>query len=150
LQQAGAAFYSIHENILKFNPRAVIKGIYIQKMITDGEEVILGVKRDPSFGPVIMFGLGGLFVEVFKDVSFRIAPVGPISAGIMIRDVKSYPILSGARGKKPRDIKSIEECIQRLSALALDCPQIQELDVNPLIVNDEGMGCFVADARILL
>jgi acetyltransferase len=149
-QQAGAAFYSIHENILKFKPRAVIKGIYVQKMITDGEEVILGVKRDPSFGPVIMFGLGGLFVEVFKDVSFRIAPVGPISAGMMIRDVKSYQILSGARGKKPRDIKSIEQCIQRLSALALDCPQIQELDVNPLIVNDEGMGCFVADARILL
>ena len=148
--QAAAAYYSIHENVLKSNPRAVIKGIYVQKMIADGEEVILGVKRDPSFGPVIMFGLGGLFVEVFKDVSFRIAPIGPISAGIMIRDIKSYRMLAGIRGKKPRDIKSIEDCIQRLSALAVDCPQIQELDVNPLIVNDEGRGCYVADARILL
>jgi len=149
-EQAAAAYYSIHENVLAAVPRAVIKGIYVQRMISDGEEVILGVKKDPSFGHVVMFGLGGLFVEVFRDVSFRISPVGPVSAEYMIRDVKAYQILSGARGRRPRDIKSIEQCIQRLSLLAIDCPQIAELDVNPLIVNDEGRGCFVADARILL
>lgn len=149
-QQAAAAYYSIQENVLRAVPHAIIKGIYVQRMITDGEEVILGVKKDPSFGDVVMFGLGGLFVEVFKDVSFRIAPVGPVSAEYMIRDVKAFQILSGARGRRPRDIKSIEECIQRLSALAVDCPQIVELDINPLIVNDEGRGCYVADARILL
>lgn len=149
-EQAAAAYYSIHENVLAAVPRAVIKGIYVQRMISDGEEVILGVKKDPSFGHVVMFGLGGLFVEVFRDVSFRISPVGPVSAEYMIRDVKAYQILSGARGRRPRDIKSIEQCIQRLSLLAIDCPQIMELDVNPLIVNDEGRGCFVADARILL
>jgi len=108
------------------------------------------VKRDPSFGVVIMFGLGGLFVEVFKDVSFRVAPVGPRSAGEMIREIKAYDMLAGARGKRPRDIRSVEECIQRLSKLALDFPEIKELDINPLIVNDEGGGCYVADARIML
>lgn len=149
-EQAAAAYYSIHEHVMHAFPHAVIKGIYVQKMITDGEEVILGVKKDISFGHVIMFGLGGLFVEVFRDVSFRIAPVGPISANYMIRDVKAFQILDGARGRRRRDIESIEQCIQRLSALAVDCPPIRELDVNPLIVLDEGRGCYVADARILL
>ena len=149
-EAAGEGYDSILTNVEKAKPGARIKGIYIQKMITNGEEVIIGVKRDPSFGPVIMFGLGGLFVEVFKDVSFRVAPVGPRSAGEMIREIRAYSLLAGARGKKPRDIQSVEESIQRLSALALDNPEIKELDINPLIVNDEGCGCFVADARIML
>jgi acyl-CoA synthetase (NDP forming) len=147
---AGDAYDSIISNIAKVKPEARIKGIYVQKMVTKGEEVILGVKRDPSFGAVIMFGLGGLFVEVFKDVSFRVAPVGPRSASEMIQEIKAYDMLAGARGKKPRDIRSVEECIQRLSRLALDLPEIKELDINPLIVNDEGAGCYVADARIML
>ena len=147
---AGEGYDSILTNIEKAKPGARIKGIYIQKMVTKGEEVILGVKRDPSFGAVIMFGLGGLFVEVFRDVSFRVAPVGPRSASEMIREIRAYSMLAGARGKKPRDIRSVEEAIQRLAALALDNPEIKELDINPLIVNDEGGGCFVADARIML
>jgi acetyltransferase len=147
---AGEGYDSILTNVEKAKPGARIKGIYIQKMVTKGEEVILGVKRDPSFGAVIMFGLGGLFVEVFRDVSFRVAPVGPRSASEMIREIRAYSMLAGARGKKPRDIRSVEEAIQRLAALALDNPEIKELDINPLIVNDEGGGCFVADARIML
>ncbi|HCA81398.1 MAG TPA: acyl-CoA synthetase [Bacteroidetes bacterium] len=149
-EAAGDAYDTILRNIAAAKPDAKIKGILIQKMVTRGEEVILGVKRDPSFGAVIMFGLGGLFVEVFKDVSFRVAPVGPRAAGGMIREIRAYSMLAGARGKKPRDIKSVEEAIQRLSLLALELPEIKELDINPLIVNDEGSGCYVADARIML
>ncbi|MGA3243789.1 MAG: acetate--CoA ligase family protein [Bacteroidota bacterium] len=149
-EAAGEGYDSILTNVEKAKPGARIKGIYIQKMVTKGEEVILGVKRDPSFGAVIMFGLGGLFVEIFRDVSFRVAPVGPRSASEMIREIRAYSMLAGARGKKPRDIRSVEEAIQRLAALALDIPEINELDINPLIVNDEGGGCFVADARIML
>jgi len=149
-EAAGEAYETILRNIAAAKPEARIKGIFIQKMVTRGEEVILGVKRDPSFGVVIMFGLGGLFVEIFKDVSFRVAPVGPRASSEMIREIRAYSMLAGARGKKPRDIKSVEECIQRLSLLALELPQIKELDINPLIVGDEGSGCYVADARIML
>ena len=119
-------------------------------MITAGEEVILGIKRDQSFGPVIMFGLGGLYVEVFKDVSFRIAPIDDAISDSMIKQTKSYKILKGIRGKAPRDITAIKECLIRLSQLALECPQIKELDINPLIVLEETKGCYVADARIML
>ena len=149
-EAAGEAYETILRNIALAKPDAKIKGIFIQKMVTRGEEVILGVKRDPSFGAVIMFGLGGLFVEIFKDVSFRVAPVGPRAAGEMIHEIRAYSMLAGARGKKPRDIRSVEESIQRLSLLALELPEIKELDINPLIVSDEGSGCYVADARIML
>jgi acetyltransferase len=149
-KEAGEVFERIMTQCRKAQPGATIRGIYIQKMIKGGEEVILGVKRDPSFGPVIMFGLGGIFVEIFKDVRFRVAPIGPATAAEMVREIRAFRMLAGARGKAKRDIASIEECIQRLSALALDCPEIAELDINPLIVRDEGSGSSVADARILL
>lgn len=143
-------YATIVENVLKIKPETTIKGIQVSKMISSGEEVILGVKRDPSFGPVIMFGLGGLYVEVFRDVSFRIAPVDESIADSMIRQIKSYKILNGIRGRAPRDIASIKECLMRLSQLAIDFPQIEEMDINPLMVLNEGMGCLVADARIKL
>jgi acyl-CoA synthetase (NDP forming) len=138
------------EQVLQIKPEAKIKGVQISKMILSGEEVILGVKRDPSFGPIIMFGLGGVYVEVFKDVSFRVAPIDEIIADSMIKQIKSYTILKGIRGKIPRDIPAIRECLIRLSQLALECPQIKELDINPLIVLEENKGCYVADARIML
>ncbi len=144
------SFEEITGNILKIKPEARIEGIQISKMITAGEEVILGIKRDQSFGPVIMFGLGGLYVEVFKDVSFRIAPIDDAISDSMIKQTKSYEILKGIRGKAPRDIPAIKECLIRLSQLALECPQIIELDINPLIVLEEAKGCYVADARIML
>jgi len=149
-QAAGEAYNAILKNVEASKPGVKVKGIFVQKMVAKGEEVILGVKRDRSFGVVIMFGLGGLFVEVFKDVSFRVAPVGTRAASEMIKEIRAYSMLAGARGKKPRDIHSVEECIQRLSILALEQPEIKELDINPLIVNDEGGGCYVADARIML
>lgn len=119
-------------------------------VILSGDEVILGIKRDSSFGPVIMFGLGGIYVEVFKDVSFRIAPIDEFIADSMIKQIRFHKILYGIRGKKARDIASIKECLMRLSQLALECPQINELDINPLIVLEENKGCFVADTRIFL
>jgi acetyltransferase len=144
------AYKEIIENIVAARPDARIRGIQISKMIASGEEVILGIKRDPSFGPVIMFGLGGVYVEVYRDVSFRIAPVDHFLADSMIRQIKSFKILDGIRGKPRRDITSVRECLMRLSQLALECPQIAELDINPLIVLEETKGCYVADARIML
>lgn len=149
-QEAKETYTSMTGQILKHKPDARIRGIQVSKMILSGEEVILGVKRDPSFGPVIMFGLGGIYVEVFKDVSFRIAPIDEAIAESMIKQIKSFKILNGIRGRVPRDITSIKDCLMRLSQLALECPQIKELDINPLIVLDENKGSQVVDARILL
>jgi acetyltransferase len=87
---------------------------------------------------------------VFKDVSFRVCPLNTTSISRMVKEIKAYPILSGARGRKRRDVAAIEQCIQRLSQMAVECPEIQELDINPLIVMNEGEGCFLADARIML
>jgi len=150
VEEARNTYTSIMEQVLQIKPHAKVKGIQVSKMIQSGEEVILGIKRDPSFGSIIMFGLGGLYVEVFKDVSFRVAPIDEIIADSMIKQIKSYKILNGIRGKVPRDIKAIRECLMRLSQLALECQQIKELDINPLIVLEETKGCYVADARILL
>ncbi|MDQ7818756.1 MAG: acetate--CoA ligase family protein [Melioribacteraceae bacterium] len=149
-EEAFDAYNRIIDNVKKLKPDARIKGIYVRKMIPPGEEVILGLKRDPSFGPVIMFGLGGIFVEIYKDVSFRIAPLDNISVNKLITETKASEILSGARGRIPRDTKSLKECILRLSQLAVECPQIKELDINPLIILEDGKGCFVADTKIML
>jgi succinyl-CoA synthetase beta subunit len=149
-EEAGNAYNSIIKNVKELKPKAEIKGILIRKMIPQGEEVILGIKRDPSFNAVIMFGLGGIYVELFKDVTFRAAPVDKLSALSMIKEIIAYPILAGFRGNKVRDIESIVRCIQRISQLAIDFPQIKELDINPLITLEESKGSFVADARIIL
>jgi acetate---CoA ligase (ADP-forming) len=149
-KEATEAYTTIMTNVKAKCPDAAISGVYVQKMAPAGEEVILGLKRDPAFGPVLMFGLGGTFVEVLKDVSFRVAPLGADEILSMIQEIKTYPLLAGIRGKNPRDIDSIVACIQRLAQLAVECPQISELDINPLIVSDAGEGCRVADARIML
>lgn len=144
------AFHTILENVKKFNPTASVKGILIEKMILDGEEVILGLKRDKSFGPILMFGLGGIYVEIFKDVSFRIAPLTEHDAKAMIEETRASAILHGIRGRKPRDVEKIIECLLRLSQLAVNHPSIEEMDINPLIVQPKGMGAYVADVRIIL
>jgi len=149
-KEVAAAYKNIITNVKKFNPAAKIKGVFVRKMIPPGEEVILGVKRDNTFGAVVMFGLGGIFVEIYKDVNFRIAPLDNKSVDKLITETKASEILSGARGRIPRDMKSLKECIFRLSQLAIDCPQIKELDINPLIVLEDGKGSFVADTKIML
>jgi acetyltransferase len=147
---AAAAYATILANVKAHQPDARVHGVFVQRMAGAGDEVILGVKRDPAFGAVVMFGLGGLFVEIFRDVAFRIAPISLEHIRDMMHEVKAFPILTGARGRPHRDTAAVEECLQRLSQLVVDCPQIQELDINPLIVRNRGDGCAVTDARILV
>lgn len=145
---AARAFEQIVTSVRKAVPGAHIKGVNVQRMAPAGREVILGMKRDPAFGPVVMFGLGGTFVEVFRDVAFRAVPFDTQSVSSMVREVKSYPILAGVRGGPTYDVAMIEQCIERLGQLVLDFPQIAELDVNPVIVLEAGRGAVAADARI--
>jgi acetyltransferase len=150
VEEAEKAFHEIIESAKKYKPGANIRGILIQELAREGVEVILGSTRDPRFGPICMFGLGGIFVEALKDVTFRLAPMWETSAEIMIRDIKAYRVLKGIRGRPPADIKAAKLCILRLSAMVSNHPEIAELDINPLIVYPEGEGCVVADARIIL
>lgn len=148
--EALEVFGQIIDGAHRFNPSARINGILIEKMARGGVEVILGATRDPAFGPLCMFGLGGTFVEAMQDVTFRLAPMWEISAERMVATIKAYHVLKGVRGAPPSDIGAIEECILRLSQMVSDHPEIAELDINPLIVYPQGQGCVVADSRILL
>jgi acetyl coenzyme A synthetase (ADP forming)-like protein len=127
-----------------------IWGVLVQKMLDPGKEIILGMTRDPKFGPLLMFGLGGIYTEALRDVSFRLAPLRENVAGEMIKDIRSFRLLEGVRGEPPADVEAIGECLMRLSQLVTDHPRIKELDMNPLIVYGRGQGAVVADARIIL
>ncbi|MBI5815030.1 MAG: acetate--CoA ligase family protein [Nitrospinae bacterium] len=131
-------------------PEAMVEGVYVERMSTRGREVIIGMTRDPQFGPMLMFGLGGIFVEVMKDVTFYIAPVTADEAMAMLMSTRSYALLKGARGQKPVDLAAIADGLQRISQLATDFPQIAELDINPFIVGEAGSEPVVADARMTI
>jgi acetate---CoA ligase (ADP-forming) len=131
-------------------PRARITGFELESQVVGGKEVIIGVQRDPSFGPVVVFGLGGIYVEVLRDVTFRLAPLRPLSAERMIQSVKSFALLRGVRGEPPSDLAALEEALQRVSQLAVEVPEISEMDINPLIVRAEGKGAVAVDARVVL
>ena len=137
-------------NVRKNKPEAEIWGVFVQKMAAQGKEAIIGMNRDPHFGPILLFGLGGIYVELFKDVSFRIAPLRELGARRMIRQIRGYKMFEGFRGEPPSDTEAIAECLQRLSQLVIECDEIDEMDVNPLIVYKEGDGAIVVDARILI
>jgi acetyltransferase len=126
-----------------------IWGVDVQKMADKGIEIFIGSKRDPVFGPVIVFGLGGTYVEVFKDATFRVAPLRELSVRTMIETTKAGVILKGYRGQ-PGDIDKVAECIGRVSQLVMDFPEIEELDINPLIVYTSGNGARLVDGRIVL
>ena len=123
-------------------------GVLVQKMVSEGKEVILGAKHDPSFGPVLLFGLGGIYVEVFKEISLRVAPINRSEAEEMISDLKTSAILKGIRGEKPLDIRALIENLLRLSQLVTDFPEIEGIDINPVKVLEKG--AIAVDARILL
>jgi len=131
-------------------PNANIRGVYVEKMGRRGREVILGLTRDPQFGPMLMFGLGGIFVEVLKDVAFHLAPITADEAMQMLKLTRSYGLLKGARGQKPADLEAIALALQRISQLSTDYPQISELDINPFIVGEVGTEAYAADARMTL
>lgn len=127
-----------------------IWGVLVQKMLPKGKEIILGMTRDPRFGPLLMFGLGGIYTEALRDVSFRLAPIRENVASEMVKDIRSYRLLEGVRGERPSDTGAVAECLLRLSQLVLSHPNIMELDINPLIVYPRGQGAMVADARVIL
>ena len=149
-EEVEETFATIMANARKYDAKAQLDGVLIQKLADPGQEVILGLNRYPLFGPLLMFGLGGIFVEVFKDVSFRLAPVGRNEARRMVRGIKGYKMLTGFRGQDLSDIERIEKLIVCLSDMAINHPQIQEMDINPLLVHAQGKGATVADCRIIL
>ncbi len=132
------------------HPSADIRGVQVQQMVQGGQEVILGMKRDPVFGPLVMFGLGGVYVEALADVSFRLAPLSRQDAEAMIAEVRSAKLLEGLRGAPPADRAALMDAILRIGQLAADCPEILELDVNPLMVLPTGQGALAVDVRIIL
>ncbi|MDB5926870.1 MAG: coA-binding domain protein [Betaproteobacteria bacterium] len=144
-----AAYDDVLANARAYKADARIEGVLIQEMVKGGIEAILGVTNDPLFGPAVMFGLGGIFAEVLKDVSFRLAPVTPAVAREMIAEIKGYPVLAGVRGKPAADIAALADAIVRVSALAIDLKDhLAELDINPLFVMEKGRGVKAADALI--
>ena len=149
-KEAVSAYESIISNVKKEYPKAMINGVLIQPMIREGKEIIIGMKRDPQFGPLIMFGLGGIYVEVLKDVSFRVAPVAKEQAREIISEIKSFKLLRGIRGEKASDINSLVDLITKVSQLSLDIPEIKELDINPAFVLSKGQGYKVVDVRFII
>ena len=145
-----AAYQRILENIKKSGLSGTTSGVLIQEMIEGGKEVIIGMKRDEHFGPVIMFGMGGIYTEVLKDVSFRIAPLSREDAREMISEVKGHELLKGVRGEEPSDISAIVDALLKASQLAVDFPEIMEMDINPFLVLAKGKGGVGVDARIRL
>ncbi|MGA2675620.1 MAG: acetate--CoA ligase family protein [Methanobacterium sp.] len=149
-EEVKAAYEDMMTNIPIKEPEAKIEGVQLQKMLTGGMEVIIGMVQDPTFGPMLMFGLGGIYVEIFKDVKFVIAPINEIEAKDMITGIKTYKLLEGARGDKAKDIESIAQIILRISQLAIDFPEINEFEINPLMVFNSRDGALAVDMRLIL
>ena len=147
-EEARMTFQEIVSKAIKYNKKAKISGVIVYPMVPQGTEIIIGMMKDSHFGPVIMFGLGGIFVEVLKDISFRILPIEEIDAREMITEIKGYEILKGARGNPPRDIRAIEEVLMKVSKLTMENPEINEIDLNPIFAFENGIQ--VVDARMIL
>lgn len=140
------AFGEITANARRYDPQARIDGCLVVEMVRGGRELIIGCKQEPGMGPMLMLGMGGIYVEVLKDVTFRLAPVTDVEAAQMIRSIKTRKMLEGVRGQRPSDIQSLAECIRRVSRLVTDHPRIRELDMNPVVALEEG--CRVLDVRM--
>jgi len=147
-KQVGKAYDDILAAISQNHPQAVIEGVSVQKMARPGVEVIIGMSKDAQFGPALMFGLGGVWVEVLKDVSFRIAPLTRRDAAEMIREIKGYPLLQGYRGQEAVDVSNLEEWLLKVSDFVEQNPEIKELDLNPIFAYSDG--AIAVDARIIL
>jgi len=148
ISEVKKAYHDILGSVKKKYPRALIHGISVQKMAPPGTEVIIGTSIDPQFGPVIMFGLGGIFVEVLKDVSFRVIPVDQKDAQEMIQEIKGFPILRGYRGKEPANIPSLVGMILKISKFVNENPRIKEMELNPIFAYKDK--ALAVDARMIL
>ena len=146
--QVGRAYAEIVAAARQQGPKVAIHGVSVQKMAKPGVEVIMGMSKDDQFGPVLMFGLGGVFVEVLKDVAFRIVPLLRRDASQMIREIKGYPLLEGYRGQEPANISVLEDLLLKLSDFVDKTPQIKELDLNPIMAYSDG--AVAVDARVIL
>jgi acyl-CoA synthetase (NDP forming) len=142
------AFESIRRRMDQHNQAAAMEGVLVQKMVTGGVEVMVGMTNDPLFGPLIAFGLGGIHVEVLGDVRFRITPLTDRDAAEMVREIKGYRLLEGYRGHPAADVEAIEDVLLRLSRLVEEIPEISELDLNPIFALAPGKGCRIVDARM--
>ncbi len=142
------AYDEVMASVKRHQPHAHVEGVSVQKMARPGVEVIIGMSKDPQFGPVLMFGLGGIFVEILKDVSFRIVPLIRRDARDMIREIKGYPVLEGYRGQEPANIPLLEDILLKVSDFVDNTPQIKEMDLNPLFAYSQG--AVAVDARIIL
>ncbi|MGC2668897.1 MAG: acetate--CoA ligase family protein [Candidatus Nitrosopolaris sp.] len=149
-EQVRTAFNTILQNAKTYKQDANIKGVLVQEMVRTGKEIILGAKQDPIFGPLVMFGLGGIYVEVLRDVVFRLAPIDENEASRMVHSIKTINLLKGVRGEKPSDLGALVDSLQRLSQLVTEFPEIEEFDINPLLVLEEGKGVRTVDVRISL
>lgn len=148
VSEVESAYWKILENAKKFNPAARIIGVLVQEMAPQSTEVIVGAIKDAQFGQTLMFGLGGIFVEILKDVTFRIAPITQEDAREMITEVKAYPLLKGYRNTPPADTEAIAAVLLSTSRLVMDYPEIKELDLNPVLAYANGVK--TVDARIIL
>lgn len=144
----GNAFDEIMSSAKTAEPNARIKGVSVQQMAKQGTEVIVGMTTDPQFGPVMMFGLGGIMVEVLKDVSFRLVPLSTKDAGQMIDEIKGKPVLQGVRGQPAADLDALKSTIVKVSELVEQHPEIRELDLNPVFAYPDG--ALAVDARIVV
>lgn len=144
------AFEDIMRNAKAYEPKADIWGVTVQKYFPQKREVIVGLFQDPSFGPTLTFELGGIWVELLEDASFRLAPTSPEDAREMVEEIKGYSILSGIRGEPPADIDALVDILQKVSRLPVEFDEISEMDLNPVFVFDRGEGAVAIDARIIL
>ncbi len=144
------AWANATKSLRQHAPQARLEGFEVEQMVTGGKEVLVGIQRDPVFGPVIVFGMGGIYVEVLKDVTFRLAPIRPLSAEHMVSSVRAFPLLKGVRGEPPSDLPALYEVLERVGQLAVERPEVLELDINPLIVRPGGQGVCAVDARVVL
>jgi len=149
-EEVRRAYRIIMNRVSRYAPHARIYGVCVQKMVPKGKEMIIGAVKDPQFGHLIMFGLGGIYTNILRDFSFRLSPVTLTEARKMVRETKAYMLLRGVRGEPRSDINSVVNVIMRLSQLVRDFPEIAEIDINPLYVYREGEGCLALDVKITL
>jgi acetyl coenzyme A synthetase (ADP forming)-like protein len=150
IEEVRSTFDGIITSVSRFMPRARIYGVMVYHMVPQGKEMIVGMSQDVQFGPLVMFGLGGIYVNFLKDVSFRLAPLSEPEAREMIEETKAHALLKGIRGEPPSDIEALKKTILRVGQLVWDFPQIVEMDINPVIVYEEGVGCIALDVKITL